>query len=534
MTDIDLSTLSPEVAAYIRSLEKKNSALEEKNQKLAEENRAQKDALVRMQSLNEQLVCLRKRMFGRSSERFEYVDCKQLDFFNEAETYCDAAAPEPGKNIPVAAHSRRAKRTKAELTEGLAHQKVLCELPENEQICAKCGTKMAQIGEKYVRSELIIVPAKISVVDYYVATYKCAPCEKDTGESYIEQAKAPVPVMKKSMAAASTVAYVMQEKFQKGVPLYRQEEYWKGQGIDLRRNTMANWIIRSSKWFVPLWNAFREELLKCDIVNADETRCHVLKEDGRETKQMSEMWVFCSPEKNIALYQYKPSRGGKVAKEMLKGFSGYLQTDGYSAYNAVESVVRVGCWAHARRKWVDCFADKKPVEGSQSEKAFAYVEKIFALEARWKDLSPDERQKHRMAEMKPVMDAYWDFLSSFSSDKDSNLQKAQTYSLNQRKQLEAVLLDGRLELTNNVAERTVKPFVMARKNFLFCDTAKGADASALCFSVIETAKRNQLDPFGYLLYLLQELPKLGEEPAREQLLPLLPWSMELPEYCHLS
>ena len=131
-----------------------------------------------------------------------------------------------------------------------------------------------------------------------------------------------LPVMKKSMAAASTVAYVMQEKFQKGVPLYRQEEYWKGQGIDLRRNTMANWIIRSSKWFVPLWNAFREELLKCDIVNADETRCHVLKEDGREAKQMSEMWVFCSPEKNIALYQYKPSRGGKVAKEMLKGFSG--------------------------------------------------------------------------------------------------------------------------------------------------------------------------------------------------------------------
>ena len=126
------------------------------------------------------------------------------------------------------------------------------------------------------------------------------------------------------------------------------------------------------------------------------------------------------------------------------------------------------------------------------------------------------------------MDAYWDFLSSFSSEKDSNLQKAQTYSLHQRKQLEAVLLDGRLELTNNVAERTIKPFVMARRNFLFCDTAKGADASALCFSVIETAKRNRLDPFGYLLFLLQELPKLGNEPTREQLLPLLPWSAAIP------
>ena len=149
-------------------------------------------------------------------------------------------------------------------------------------------------------------------------------------------------------------------------------------------------------------------------------------------------------------------------------------------------------------------------------------------------MPPEERQKHRITEMKPVMDAYWDFLSSFASEKDSNLQKAQTYSLNQRKRLEAVLLDGRLELTNNIAERTVKPFVMSQKNFLFCDTAKGADASALCFSMIETAKRNGLDSFGYLLFLLQELPKLGDEPAREQLERLFPWSDTIPAYCHLT
>ena len=373
--------------------------------------------------------------------------------------------------------------------------------------------RLVRIGEKYIRSELTIIPAKLSVIDYYTATYKCAHCEQETGESYIEQAKAPVPVMKKSMAAASTVAYVMQEKFQKGVPLYRQEEYWKSQGVDLRRNTMANWVIRSSRWFAPLWDAFRDELLQSGIVNADETDCHVLKEDGRESKQMSKMWVFCSPEKNIALYQYKPSRKGQVAKEMLKGFSGYLQTDGYSGYNAVENVTHIGCWAHARRKWVDCFVDNKPVEGSKSQKAFEYVEKIFALDSSWKDLPPDDRKSHRLAELKPVMDEYWEFLNSFESDKNSNLGKAQTYSLNQREALESVLLDGRLTLTNNLAERTVKPFVMSRRNFLFCDTSKGADASALCFSMIETAKRNGLDPFGYLLFLLQELPKLGEMPA---------------------
>lgn len=520
MADIDFSTLPPQVAAYIHSLEEKNQQLEK--------------ALVKMQTLNEQLVCMRKRMFGQSSEKIEYIDCKQLDFFNEAEVRCDAGAPEPGKTVSVMAHARKSKRTKAELTEGLNHQKVLCELPEAEQFCPMCGSRMVRMGEKYIRSELTIIPAKIEVVDYYAATYKCVHCEQKTGESYIQQAKAPVPLMKKSMAAASTVAYIMQEKYQNGVPLYRQEEYWKGQGVDLRRNTMANWIIRSSRWFSPLWEAFRRELLQCDVVNADETDCHVLKEDGRESKQMSKMWVFCSPEKNIALYQYKPSRKGQVAREMLEGFSGYLQTDGYSGYNAVETATHIGCWSHARRKWTDCFVAQKPVPGSQSEKAFALVEKIFVLEKSWENLSPEARKARRAAELKPIMDEYWDFLSSFTSEKETNLYKAQTYSLNQRKPLEGILLDGRLTLTNNIAERAVKPFVMARKNFLFCDTSKGADASALCLSMIETAKRNDLDPFGYLLFLLQELPKLGENSKPEQLEALYPWSATIPKYCHLT
>ena len=246
--NLDTKNLPPEVAAYIRSLEQKNQQLEKQ--------------LVKMQSLNEQLVKMRKRMFGQSSEQIQYVDAQQLDFFNEAEVCSDASAPEPGKTTPVKAHARKAKRTKEELTEGLEHKKVVCELPEQEQICAKCGSAMVRIGEKFVRSELVIVPAQVYVVDYYAASYKCAHCEAQTGESYIRQAQAPVPVMKKSMAAPSTVAYVMQEKFQNGVPLYRQEAYWKSQGVELRRNTMANWVIRSARWFRPLYELLRKELLR--------------------------------------------------------------------------------------------------------------------------------------------------------------------------------------------------------------------------------------------------------------------------------
>ena len=503
--NLDTKHLPPEVAAYIRSLEQKTQQLEQKNQQLEKQ-------LVKMQSLNEQLVRMRKRMFGQSSEQIQYVDAQQLDFFNEAEVCSDASAPEPGKTTPVKAHARKAKRTKEELTEGLEHKKVVCELPEQEQICARCGNSMVQIGEKFVRSELVIVPAQVYVVDYYAASYKCAHCEAQTGESYIRQAQAPAAVMKKSMAAPSTVAYVMQEKFQNGVPLYRQEAYWKGQGVELRRN----------------------ELLRQDIVNVDETRVHVLKEDGRESRQMSQMWVFCSAEKKIALYQYSPSRSGRVAKEMLQGFSGYTQTDGYSGYHCLDSVTHVGCWAHARRKWVDCFVDGKPVQDSKSEAAFRLIEEMFALEQAWKDETPQARFDLRQEKLRPLLEQYWALLDSFEAAEGTALSKAKTYSLNQKEALNAVLLDGRLELTNNLAERTVKPFVMARKNFLFCDTAKGADASALCFSVMETARRNGLDPFGYLLFLLQELPKLGENPAEEQLTPLLPWAETLPDYCKLK
>ena len=162
------------------------------------------------------------------------------------------------------------------------------------------------------------------------------------------------------------------------------------------------------------------------------------------------------------------------------------------------------------------------------------IEEMFSLEQAWKDQSPEARFTLRQEKLRPLLDSYWELLDSFEAAEGTALSKAKTYSLNQKQALNAVLLDGRLELTNNLAERTVKPFVMARKNFLFCDTAKGADASALCFSVIETAKRNGLDPFGYLLFLLQELPKLGENPTEEQLVPLLPWAESLPEYCKLK
>lgn len=491
MAEIDLNLLSPELVAYIRTLEEKNKTLE---QKIVKQQ-------VQMQNLYEMLVNARKHTFGQSSEQSKYFsDSDQLNFFNEAEKEFNSGAAEPTEQtIRVAEHTRKDKRTKEELTRSLPHYEIDCTLEGEDKICDICGTELVCIGKEKVCSELVIIPQQMAVVDYFRCSYKCAACEKESGETVIQKAATPVPVMKKSMAAPATVAYVMQEKYENAVPLYRQERFWKSKGVELNRNTLANWVVRSSRWFEPVCEYLHNTLLQGDIVHADETEFQVLKEDGRTAAQKSRMWVFCSgksEEKQIALYRYAPSRSGKVASEMLNGFTGYLQTDGSKAARALE-----------------------------------LVKQLSALEDSFIELPPEERKAKRAEQSKPVLDAYWSLVENIHGNQGSNLEKAQTYSLNQRKTLDAFLLDGRIEMTNNRNERAVKSFVIGRKNFLFADTARGADASARCYSVIETARMNNLDVYGYLLHLLTELPKFGNQPTDKQLESVMPWSQTLPEYC---
>lgn len=528
MTEMDMSKnmSKEELIALIRALEAEKHQLE---QTVAKQQ-------LQLQNLSEMLVNGRRHTFGQSSEQSKYLDgAQQLSFFNEAEKEYNSGAAEPTeKTILVPEHTRKEKRTKEELTENLPHYEVNCTLEGGDKLCELCGEELTVIGKEKVRSELVIIPQQMAVVDYFRYSYKCAACEKETGETEIFKATVPVPVMKKSMAAPATVAYIMQEKYENAVPLYRQERYWKSKGVQLSRNTLANWIIRSSQWFAPVCEQLRKELLCSDIIHGDETEFQVLKEDGRKAEQKSRMWVFCSgkeEEKQLILYHYAQSRSGKVAAEMLKGFGGYLQTDGYQGYNAVEKVFHVGCWFHARRKWVDCLPKGVKPDGSKAAQALGLVQRLFALEDTFKELPPEQRQQKRAEQSKLVLEAYWALLESMNPPQGSALEKATIYSLNQRKSLETFLLDGRLELTNNRAERGVKPFVIGRKNFLFADTPRGADASARCYTLIESARLNNLDIFGYLVHLLTVLPRFGEQPSHEQISSVMPWSADLPDFC---
>ena len=520
--------ISPEIAAYIKALQAENSNLQSEVSALKTKMEEQE---LQISNLTEMLVNSRKKIFGKSSEKSKYFNDAQMSLFNEAETISEPSAPEPDKETLIAAHKRRKKRTKAEITENLKHIKQICDLDNKE--CEICGGELTCIGEEFVRSELNIIPAQMYVVDIYRKVYKCTHCSDDE-QTNIFKAAAPVSVMKGSMATPTTVAYIIQQKYQLGMPLTRQSKYLKELGVEIGSNTLANWVIKSSRWFDKLWQRMHALLLQENVIHADETPLRVLNRDGKPTDSQSRMWVFCSGKDSahkMALYYHHATRSGQVVQDMIGGYSGYLQTDGYSAYNSAVNAVRVGCWAHARRKFTDCIPKGVKTDDTRASKALELIGKIFAADEGLVELPSEERQEQRQIILKPLLDEYWSFIESVYAASGSGLAKAVTYSINQKSYLNNVLLSGDLELTNNLAERAIKPFVIGRKNWLFSDTDKGADASARCYSIIESASRNDLNIFGYLSYLLTELPKLGENPTDEQLDDLMPWSEALPGYC---
>ncbi len=237
-----------------------------------------------------------------------------------------------------------------------------------------------------------------------------------------------------------------------------------------------------------------------------------------------------SASKKIALYAYRDSRSKTVAEELLKGYTGVVQTDGFQSYGSGD-YENAGCWAHYRRKFYDCIPEGDNT--CPSSQIVALIDKAAAYEACAKKAKYTDKQILTMRQdiIKPLLDEAYEIISSLRPSKGSALGTAVTYALKQKGKLYLFLSNPKVEMTNNLAERTVKPYVINRKNFLFSDTEKGADASAAVMSIIETAKRNTLDVYGYLLYLLIILPELGNDPTEAQLEAIMPWSMTLPAYC---
>ena len=489
-------------------------------------------------SLLEKLILARKNRFGPKAEPASDEVVEQLSLlFDEPEATLWVEQQTAAKKEKEVAGYIRKPRNSGSVMDVVPDNVKIDEthhrLEGEELKCPICGTEMVEIGVEERRT-LEIIPEQVIVhVDIY-HNYACKECERESDQANIVKTPKDPAVIPGSFASAEAIAYLDIQKYVMGTPLYRQEQRLKQLNVQLSRQTMSNWMVKSTElWLKPVFCLLHEQLIQYKYLHADETVLQVLHEPGKNAQSKSYMWLYRTgkhAEHPIALYEYQPDRRQLRPKKFLQGFHGYLHTDGYSGYNDLDpGVIRVGCLAHLRRKFTD--AEKASEKGKKSPTvtaAIAYCSKVFKVEEELADLSCEERYEQRLLRVKPVLEEFFNWADTRFASPKSKLGEALTYTRNQRPYIMNYLLDGHLEASNNIAERSIKPFVIDRKNFLFANTPNGAEASAITFSIIETAKENGLDPYKYLTYIFKTAPRLDQSKP-DWPVPLLPW--KVPDDC---
>ena len=546
--------------AQLESLARDNEALAADNARLAREAAESAAAVAdmsarvedlegKMARLVEMVKLANMRFFGSKSEK---VVPEQLSLFNDAEADADPSVPEPelacGGDPPAKPRRRGGKRR----IDTSRLERVVVEHVMEDASCPHCGEAMSEMKVE-VTEVIRLVPAHLVVEEHRRHVYKCKPCCDDNaagGESKSQIVRAPMPVLTPipgSFATASMLSYVINAKYANSMPYYRLEEDFRSIGAEVSRQDMANWTINAhERWLSLIHARMKEKLLECRYLNADESEVQVLKEPGREAKQKSYMWLFRSGphETPNCIFEYHPTRSGDVPRAFLgEDWSGYLTTDGYDPYFnlGIEGVTNTACLVHVRRK----FAEIVKVAGGDAVceeadsialEARRRIDRMFRIDSRFDKIDPEARRKAREKKLRPHMESFktWAEAAVAKVVPKMPLHDALLYALKYWPYVMNVLEDGRLGLDNNISERAVKAFVVGRKNWLFSDTTRGADASAAIYSIVVTAKLNGLNQRAYLEWVLTEMPNDGGlgEPGRIDR--YLPWSEDVPANCRLS
>ena len=443
---------------------------------------------------------------------------------NEAESVAEPVAEDVDEEA-VAPTKRRGKRKP--LPADLPRIEVIHELPEHELTCT-CGCRKHTIGEE-VSEQLEIVPMQIRVIKHIRKVYGCRGCETAP-----VTADKPAQLIEKSMASPSVLAMLLTTKYVDGLPLHRFEKVLSRHGIDISRQTLARWVIQCGEHLQPLLNLMRDRLLESRVIHCDETRVQVLKEPDREATSQSWMWVQTGgpPGKPVILFDYSTSRAQEVPSRLLESYCGYLMTDDYAGYNAVAvqpGIERMGCWAHARRKFVEAQKVQPKGKTGRADIALNLINKLYGIERDLKDASDEQRHQGRQQDSLPILAQLHGWLEKTQPQVTAQnaLGKAVGYLASNWNKLKRYVEAGHLPIDNNPAERAIRPFVIGRKAWLFSDTPKGAVASAQIYSLVETAKANSQEPYAWLRHVLERLPHAQSVADYEA---LLPWncSRELP------
>jgi len=459
----------------------------------------------------------REEKFGTKSEQYIDESDPQL-LFNEIEQEAkDEQLPLDQETITYT--RRKGRQKKKPFPEGLPREDVIIDIAEEDKFCPHDGTPLKEIGEDIVE-KLKTVPAQSTIIVEHKKKYACPRCE-----SHHAQAKSN-SILPKTIATPEILSFLIFSKFFQALPLYRLEELYELQGIHLSRGTMARWLIQVSEKLIPIWNILEERVMDSGYMAIDATKIQVLKEKNRNPQDDSFMWVRGSPEQGIVLFDYNISGGGKIAKNLIDGFSGGVQADAHKGYGTLDKkeLELLGCMMHARRRFHKAWlgADKKP---GLAEIGLKMIKRLYRFEKAYKEqcLRADERYESRLKEVKPYLEKIkkWCEKKQGKVLKTSPIGNAINYFLNEYEELSAFLKNGRYEIDNGWVERMIRKFAIGRNNWMFSDTVEGAHASSILYSFALTAKVNDKDPFKVMTEIFRKLPAANTIDDYEALADLL-------------
>lgn len=492
----------------------------------------------KMQLLMEQVILGKQNRFGRSSEKMEdtsQICFQEVDgtivFFNEAEAVYDLNEKEPDELELKSPKQPKRKGKKESDLSGLTVRRIDHYLSE-EELEIEFGVNGWKQLPDAISKKYHFVPARVEVEEHHIGVYA------SKTDEHMVKADHPKALLHGSLVSPSLGAAIINGKYVNAVPLYRLEQEFQRYGLQITRQNMANWCIRLAEEYLSiLYDHLHEELYFYHVIQADETPV-LVNHDGRKAGSKSWMWVYRSghlyQDRQIVLYEYQQTRNASHPREFLKGYDGICVTDGYQVYHTLEKELEeltiAGCWVHYRRRFDEALK-LIPKPSQKESNAFLLMKQIQAIyreEGKLNDLSSDERLKQRQAVIKPLVDAFFAYLKTINVSKKDKFGDAVRYARNQEKYLRVFLTDGDVPIDNNASERAIRGFCIGKKNWQMIDTIHGAKSSAMIYSIVETAKANNLKPFDYVQHLLEEIPKHMNDKDCSFLEDLLPWSEKLP------
>lgn len=492
----------------------------------------------KMQLLMEQVILGKQNRFGRSSEKMEdtsQICFQEVDgtivFFNEAEAVYDLNEKEPDELELKSPKQPKRKGKKESDLSGLTVRRIDHYLSE-EELEIEFGVNGWKQLPDAISKKYHFVPARVEVEEHHIGVYA------SKTDEHMVKADHPKALLHGSLVSPSLGAAIINGKYVNAVPLYRLEQEFQRYGLQITRQNMANWCIRLAEEYLSiLYDHLHEELYFYHVIQADETPV-LVNHDGRKAGSKSWMWVYRSghlyQDRQIVLYEYQQTRNASHPREFLKGYDGICVTDGYQVYHTLEKELEeltiAGCWVHCRRRFDEALK-LIPKPSQKKSNAFLLMKQIQAIyreEGKLNDLSSDERLKQRQAVIKPLVDAFFAYLKTINVSKKDKFGDAVRYARNQEKYLRVFLTDGDVPIDNNASERAIRGFCIGKKNWQMIDTIHGAKSSAMIYSIVETAKANNLKPFDYVQHLLEEIPKHMNDKDCSFLEDLLPWSEKLP------